>query len=80
MEKKMNNKSVFKKASYDEIKQAAKSGKPVFIEVQLLKQWGFGEYLNEPDNGYTVKIGEREQDIIFEGAEVYQKIDGDVNG
>lgn len=29
----------------------------IYVEATLLKQWGFGEYASEPDDGFTIQIG-----------------------
>ena len=29
----------------------------IYVEATLLKQWGFGEYASEPNDGFTLQIG-----------------------
>lgn len=70
----------FKKIGYEELRKALKSGKPVYLEAKLLEQFCFGEYENEPDYGFTAMMGKFKNDIVFDGAEIYQKIDGGVDG
>lgn len=36
----------------------------VYVEATLLKQWGFGEYASEPNNGFTIQIGDNKNDPV----------------
>lgn len=41
-----------------------KAGEKIYVEATLLKQWGFGEYASEPDNGFTIQIGDNKNDPV----------------
>lgn len=42
----------------ESLHEVMSAGKKVYIEATLLKQWGFGEYASEPNNGFTIQIGD----------------------
>lgn len=49
------------------------AGKKVYFEATLLKQWGFGEYASEPNDGFTVQIGTNPNnrvDVVLDGTTV----------
>lgn len=47
------------------MRELIKSGEPIYIEARVIHQWGFGEYLNEPNDGVDLKIGDYETSAIL---------------
>jgi len=47
-----------------------KTGEPIYIEAHVVKQWGFGEYQNEPNDGVYLKIGDYENIVILENVKI----------
>lgn len=48
----------------ESLHEVMSAGKKVYVEATLLKQWGFGEYASEPNNGFTIQIGDNKNDPV----------------
>ena len=47
------------------MRELIKTGELIYVEARVIRQWGFGEYENEPNDGVDLKIGDYETEAIL---------------
>lgn len=59
------------------MRELIKTGESIYIEAHVIKQWGFGEYENEPNDGVDLKIGDYETSAILSKVKILVPKKGD---
>lgn len=59
------------------MRELIKTGELIYVEARVIKQWGFGEYENEPNDGVDLKIGDYETSAILSKVKILVPKKGD---
>ena len=59
------------------MRELIKTGELIYVEARVIRQWGFGEYENEPNDGVDLKIGDYETEAILSKVKILVPKKGD---